>query len=72
MLATQFRMKAIEYQQRVDNDRDYFFTSSFTANEEARQEIRERFQEFLAWVEKRVEGCEASEVYQLNCDLFRY
>jgi uncharacterized protein (TIGR02147 family) len=71
LYATQFRLKAIEYQQKLDNDRDYFFTSSFSASESTRDEIKQRFLEFLSWVGKKVDRAEAKEVFHLNFDLFK-
>ncbi len=66
-----FRQKSIEYQQKLGNHRDYFFTSSFSANDELRAEIKARFLEFLKWVADRVEKAPASEVFHMNFDLFK-
>jgi len=71
LYATQFRLKAIEYQQKLDNDSDYFFTSSFSATESTRDEIKQKFLEFLGWVGKKVENADAKEVFHLNFDLFK-
>jgi hypothetical protein len=69
--STQFRVKAIEAQQKIGNDEDYFFTSSFTATPEVRDEIRKKFLNFLAWVSDRVEDSEPEEVFCFNFDLFK-
>lgn len=69
--ATQFRLKAIEAQQKIGNDDDYFFTSSFSANRAVVEEIRKKFLQFLAGVSERVEAAESEEVFHLNFDLFQ-
>jgi uncharacterized protein (TIGR02147 family) len=69
--ATQFRLKAIEAQQRMGNDDDYFFTSSFSADRATLEEIRKKFLQFLGQVSSRVEDADPQEVFHLNFDLFR-
>lgn len=70
--ASAFRAKAIDYQQRRDNPNDYFFTSSFSANEQTRQEIHQKWMEFLNWLSKKVEKAPSSEVFHINFDLFKF
>jgi uncharacterized protein (TIGR02147 family) len=70
--ATQFRLKAIEYQQRFGNEDDYFFTSSFSGNEKLRTEIKARFLELLRWISAQVEKGSPEKVYHINFDLFRF
>ena len=69
--AAQFRLKSIHYIQHERHDSDYFFTASFSANEELRLEIRKRFLEFVKWISQEVATQNATGVYHLNFDLFK-
>lgn len=69
--ATQFRLKAIQRLQNQPPEQDYFFTASFSANEELRQEIKRRFLELLQWVSQEVDQQKPSGVYHMNFDLFK-
>jgi uncharacterized C2H2 Zn-finger protein len=69
--AASFRLKAIEYQQRLGNTDDYFFTSTFSATLETRALVKSHFMELLKQVAPKVEGAKAEEVFQMNFDLFR-
>lgn len=71
LYATQFRLKAIEYQQQRNDQENYFFTFSFSVSPEDRLEIRAKFMEFLKWLSKRIEHTVPREVLHLNFDLFK-
>lgn len=68
---TQFRLKSIEYHQKIENDQDFFFTASFSANEELRQNLKQKLKDLLKWLSPQVEKCQSEEVYHINLDLFR-
>ena len=69
--ASSFRQKAIEYQQRLDNPEDYFFTTSFSADEETRTLLKAKFLELIKWLAPKVEAAPSEEVFHMNFDLFK-
>jgi hypothetical protein len=71
LYATQFRLKAIERQQGPQDEADYFFTASFTADEKVRRKLKERLLETLKWLSSEVEQGEPKELFHVNFDLFK-
>lgn len=69
--ATMFRMKAIEYCQKKDTTKDYFFTATFSANEEVKTEIKAEYLAFLESISKKIEQAPSEEVFHMNFDLFK-
>lgn len=69
---TQFRLKSIEYHQKTEDEHDYFFTASFSANEELRQRLRQKLKDLLEWLSPLVEKSHSEEVFHLNLDLFKF
>ena len=51
---------------------DYSFGVTFSATETVREQIQQRFFQFLKAIEREVKGAASQEVYQLNFDLFSW
>lgn len=64
------RQKSGQRLQEVSADKRFSFTAMFTANEKIRQEVHQKFLEFLKSIEPLIKSAEADNAYQLNCELF--
>ena len=69
---TLMRLKGLDVLARQSSDRDYFLSTSFSANERVRESIRRRFLDFLKSVSEDVERTkDVEEVFHINFDLFK-
>jgi hypothetical protein len=64
------RVKSLERIQRLPKEQTYNFSVVFSADENARKQIKAKFLEFLKNIEKIANSAPDREVYQLNFDLF--
>lgn len=64
------RTNAIHKIQTQSLEDRFIFSVTFSADEKSKTEIHEAFLKFLSEAEKIVKSSEASEVYQINFDLF--
>lgn len=69
--ALTFRLRAVEKYKATKDKSDYFFTASFTANEELRMKIRQKFLKILEELSIEIDTAACDEIYHLNIDLFR-
>ncbi len=64
------RVKSLERIQKISRETSYNFSVVFSADEQARWQIKAKFLEFLEFVSKVSDAAEDQEVYQMNFDLF--
>jgi uncharacterized protein (TIGR02147 family) len=67
---TLMRQKSSQRLQEVPIEKRFSFSALFTANEETRQQVHQKFLEFLRSIEPLIKEADAQNAYQLNCDLF--
>jgi hypothetical protein len=66
---TMLRLKAADRLRQLPTEAYYSFSVLFSADPATQREIQASFLKFLATMEKKVKGCQPSEVYQLTFDL---
>jgi uncharacterized protein (TIGR02147 family) len=64
------RQKSGQRLQEVSSDRRYSFSVTFSATEETRQFIHQKYLEFLKEIESSVKESKSENAYQINFDLF--
>jgi uncharacterized protein (TIGR02147 family) len=64
------RQKAAQRLLEVPIDKRYSFSVTFSATEEVRRSIQQKFLEFLKDIEQLVKEAESENAYQINFDLF--
>jgi hypothetical protein len=63
------RLKTLEKIQKGNDGKEYTFSVFFSADPKTREQIQERFFEFLKFTQKLVKSSKTTEVYQMNFDL---
>lgn len=66
------RMKALERIDRTPPEEHLGISVLFTATEEVRKKVQNRFAAFLKEIEEEVRPAPSDEVYQMNFDVFRW
>lgn len=69
--AVAFRLKSIEYIQKMKSDKNYHFTATFSGTEETQQKVKTYFLEFLEKTSKEIENAANEKIFQINFDLFQ-
>jgi hypothetical protein len=66
------RLKALERLQATKDEQDYTITALYSASLESQSRVREKFLEFLKWVQKYTQSGKSDHVFQMNFDLLRW
>ncbi|MEY4630913.1 MAG: hypothetical protein RIQ81_1033 [Pseudomonadota bacterium] len=66
------RLKALELLQNAQTQNDYSLSVLYSAKSDTQQEVREKFLDFLKWVQKKTQSDRPDTVFQLNFDLLRW
>lgn len=66
------RLKALERMDQMPPEENYGISVLFTATQEVRKAVQQRFLAFLKEVQEDVKPAESAEVFQMNFDLFRW
>lgn len=64
------RIKSLERIQRLNQEKTYNFSAVFSADEDTRKSIKNKFLELLEFAGKTANAAKNEEVYQMNFDLF--
>ena len=65
-----FRTYAIQHRLKSRNDRDYYFSATFSADDETRAFVHARFAELLKDLGQKCDTVKTRQVFHLNFDLF--
>jgi len=66
---TQLRTMSLARAMQLSNDQSYFFSVVLSSDEKTKQEIQQRFMEFISSIQKLVSDSKQEELYTINFDL---